>query len=34
MCYSAQIQADYRKFVRTFGAIIDIGEFARLFFAC
>jgi hypothetical protein len=32
MCYSAQIQADYRKFVRTFGAVIDIGEFARLFF--
>ncbi|TCK96984.1 SOS response-associated peptidase family protein [Paraburkholderia sp. BL9I2N2] len=32
MCYSAQIQADYRKFVRTFGAIMDIGEFARLFF--
>ncbi|PRY06001.1 SOS response-associated peptidase family protein [Paraburkholderia sp. BL25I1N1] len=32
MCYSAQIQADYRKFVRMFGAIMDIGEFARLFF--
>jgi hypothetical protein len=32
MCYSAQIQADYRKFVRTFGAVIDISEFARLFF--
>ncbi|MFM0036252.1 SOS response-associated peptidase family protein [Paraburkholderia strydomiana] len=32
MCYSAQIQADYRKFLRTFGAIMDIGEFARLFF--
>lgn len=32
MCYSAQIQADYRKFVRTFGALVDIDEFARLFF--
>lgn len=32
MCYSAQIQADYRKFVRMFGAIMDIGEFSRLFF--
>lgn len=32
MCYSAQILADYRKFVRTFGALMDIHEFARLFF--
>ncbi|CAB3784136.1 hypothetical protein LMG28614_01883 [Paraburkholderia ultramafica] len=32
MCYSAQILADYRRFVRTFGAIMDISEFARLFF--
>ncbi|MGF6634142.1 hypothetical protein OKW38_002827 [Paraburkholderia sp. MM5496-R1] len=32
MCYSAQILVDYRKFVRTFGAITDISEFARLFF--
>ncbi|MFM0627770.1 SOS response-associated peptidase family protein [Paraburkholderia xenovorans] len=32
MCYSAQIQADYRKFVRTFGALMDIDEFSRLFF--
>jgi putative SOS response-associated peptidase YedK len=32
MCYSAQIQADYRKLVRTFGAIMDIHEFARQFF--
>ncbi|MGF6636470.1 SOS response-associated peptidase family protein [Paraburkholderia sp. MM6662-R1] len=32
MCYSAQIVADYRKFVRTFGATMDIHEFARLFF--
>ncbi|WP_027212258.1 SOS response-associated peptidase family protein [Burkholderia sp. WSM2232] len=32
MCYSAQIQADYRKFVRMFGATLSIREFARLFF--
>jgi putative SOS response-associated peptidase YedK len=32
MCYSAQIVADYRKFVRLFGALMDIHEFARLFF--
>lgn len=32
MCYSAQIVADYRKFVRMFGALMDIHEFARLFF--
>jgi hypothetical protein len=32
MCYSAQIQADCRKFVRMFGATMDIHEFARLFF--
>ena len=32
MCYSAQIVADYRKFVRMFGALMDIDEFARLFF--
>ena len=32
MCYSAQIQADYRKFVRMFGATMSISEFARLFF--
>jgi putative SOS response-associated peptidase YedK len=32
MCYSAQVVADYRKFVRMFGAVIDIHEFARLFF--
>lgn len=31
MCYSAQIHADYRKFVRMFGALMDIHEFARLF---
>jgi putative SOS response-associated peptidase YedK len=32
MCYSAQIQADYRKYVKTFGAHMDIEEFARLYF--
>jgi putative SOS response-associated peptidase YedK len=33
MCYSAQIQADYRRFVREFGARIDIQEFVRLFWS-
>ncbi|WP_250502290.1 SOS response-associated peptidase family protein [Caballeronia sp. AZ7_KS35] len=32
MCYSAQIQADYRRYVRNFGAHMDIEEFARLYF--
>ncbi|MBC8745346.1 MULTISPECIES: SOS response-associated peptidase family protein [Paraburkholderia] len=32
MCYSAQIQADYRKYVRAFGAHMSIREFAQLFF--
>ncbi|SIT40610.1 conserved hypothetical protein [Paraburkholderia ribeironis] len=32
MCYSAQVVADYKKFVRTFGATMDMHEFARLFF--
>jgi putative SOS response-associated peptidase YedK len=31
MCYSAQIQADYRKYEREYGAQIDIAEFARLY---
>jgi putative SOS response-associated peptidase YedK len=31
MCYSAQIRHDYAKFVRTYGAIIDIAEFVRLY---
>ena len=30
MCYSAQIVADYRKYVKMFGPDIDIREFARL----
>ncbi|MGF6533257.1 putative SOS response-associated peptidase YedK [Paraburkholderia sp. GAS206C] len=32
MCYSAQILADYRRFVRMFGATMSLKEFARLFF--
>ncbi|MGA9422107.1 MAG: SOS response-associated peptidase family protein [Rhodanobacteraceae bacterium] len=31
MCYSAQIQADYRKYVRLWGADIDLREFHRLY---
>jgi putative SOS response-associated peptidase YedK len=31
VCYSAQIQADYRQYVKMFGAQMDIREFARLF---
>jgi hypothetical protein len=31
MCYSAQIEADYRKYVKAFGADMDIREFARLY---
>ncbi|CAG9225732.1 Abasic site processing protein (modular protein) [Paraburkholderia sabiae] len=31
MCYSAQIEADYKKYVRKFGAHMDIREFARLY---
>lgn len=30
MCYSAQIVADYRKYVRMFGAHMSIREFAQL----
>jgi hypothetical protein len=32
MCYSAQIWADYRKYVRMFGADMGIREFVELFF--
>jgi putative SOS response-associated peptidase YedK len=32
MCYSAQIEADYRKYVRTFGVHMSLHEFVRLFF--
>jgi putative SOS response-associated peptidase YedK len=31
MCYSAQIRHDYAKFVRAYGATIDIAEFVRLY---
>jgi putative SOS response-associated peptidase YedK len=31
MCYSAQIEADYRKYVKTFGATMSIREFADLY---
>jgi putative SOS response-associated peptidase YedK len=31
MCYSAMIWADYRKFVRRFGATLSIKEFAALY---
>ena len=31
MCYSAEIEADYRKCVRQFGADISIREFVRLY---
>ena len=32
MCYSAQIRADHRTYVRLFGARISIHEFTELFF--
>lgn len=32
MCYSAQITANYRKYVRLFGADISMREFVRLFY--
>lgn len=31
MCYSAQVEADYARFVREFGAVISIHEFFKLF---
>lgn len=31
MCYSAQVEASYQKFVREFGAILSIHEFFDLF---
>ncbi len=33
MCYSAEVQEDYRWYVRTFGAKIDIADFVRLYAA-
>lgn len=32
MCYSARIEADYRKYVREYGADITIREFVELFY--
>jgi hypothetical protein len=32
MCYSAQVEADYKKYVKMFGAHMDIAEFTRLYF--
>ena len=31
MCYSAQIKADFKRFVRAFGARLDLQEFIRLY---
>src|SRR4051794_17708545 len=31
MCYSAQVAANYKKFVRTFGATMSIAEFYDVF---
>lgn len=31
MCYSAQIKADYLRFLRTWGAVLDIHEFFKIF---
>lgn len=31
MCYSAQIWADYKKYTRAYGALIDVEEFYRLY---
>lgn len=33
MCYSAKVQADYRQYVRLYGADIDLDEFTRIYFA-
>lgn len=33
MCYSAQIWADYKKYVRLYGSKIDVGTFAELFWS-
>nr|WP_172685533.1 SOS response-associated peptidase family protein [Burkholderia pseudomallei]AJL34892.1 hypothetical protein pBPS009 [Burkholderia pseudomallei] len=33
MCYSAKIQANYREYVRRYGADMDIETFRRLYFA-
>jgi putative SOS response-associated peptidase YedK len=31
VCYSAKIEADYRKYIKTFGAQMDFPEFAQLY---
>jgi putative SOS response-associated peptidase YedK len=31
MCYSAQIKAEYKKFVRMFGALMSLKDFAKLY---
>lgn len=31
MCYSAQVESDYRRYVREWGATMSISEFVRLF---
>ncbi|MCA3884835.1 MAG: hypothetical protein IOC38_07285, partial [Burkholderia sp.] len=33
MCYSAKIQANYREYVRRYGADMDIETFRHLYFA-
>jgi putative SOS response-associated peptidase YedK len=33
LCYSAEVQEDYRWYIRTFGAKIDIADFVRLYTA-
>lgn len=32
MCYSAQVQANYKKYVTMFGATTDIREFYEIFY--
>ncbi|MCA7888632.1 hypothetical protein QZM25_29860 [Burkholderia contaminans] len=32
MCYSAKIQANYREYVRLYGADVDVDTFQRLYF--
>jgi hypothetical protein len=31
MCYSAQLRAEYKKFLRLFGAVMSIKEFSKLY---
>ena len=30
MCYSARIEADYRRFVKEYGAIMSLDDFTRM----